>query len=80
MYKFDGEINGKLVSAKRLQHSGRRIYWRCESTELLTDQEVAEVQIKLGYHPNGYGGPHGINRVTEITGHVVGWYCFDNCD
>ena len=37
---------------------------------------VAEEQSKAGYHPAGYGGPHGV----KIHQNELSWFCYASCD
>jgi hypothetical protein len=44
-----------------------------------TDQ-IVEQQIKLGYHPAGYGGPYDIKQEQRGDKVIITWKCSDNCD
>lgn len=38
-------------------------------------------QIRLGYHPNGYGGPDDINVIENQDGDIeLKWSCYASCD
>lgn len=54
--------------------------------EIVTDEkpsedDIAEAQQRLGYHPAGYGGPWNIQSVQEEDGtwHTV-WNCSGSSD
>ena len=46
-----------------------------------TRDEIADAQLKAGFHPCGYGGPWDVVRRYDDDGScVVTWNCSGSCD
>lgn len=46
-----------------------------------TEDDVANAQIDLSYHPAGYGGPMSIERSRMDDGKIkTTWKCYASCD
>lgn len=70
-----------VISEKRTYADGFRV----TRFELVTDdkpspREVSDSQIRLGYHPAGYGGPYRIDSRETMNGWVTIWECSGSCD
>lgn len=72
-----------VVSEKKIRSDKARRY----AFELITRggppkrEFVTAAQLRIGYHPAGYGGPHDITSARQGDGtYRTTWYCFDNCD
>ena len=52
------------------------VYFKVETDQELSKTQLAELQLKAGYHPGGYGGPYNIGKTPE--GYT--WECFNSCD
>ena len=64
-------VSAKDVTVNRWQGG-----WHCFSTVFqITQEEAAELQMQLGYHPAGYG-LYGF-KVTEDG---TEWKCATSCD
>jgi len=67
-----------------------KIYFDITVDELPPDDELMDaiynVQIDMGYHPGGYGGPNDVKsnniEIAEGLGHVhnITWNCFGSSD
>jgi len=68
--------------------SEKRIYADCRyktSFKMVTDispskEQIAQSQIRLHYHPNGYGEPWGAKTREEDGKFVTIWNCAGSCD
>ena len=69
---------------------GSTIYFDVTASECPPDDElmdaVYELQVNMGYHPGGYGGPNNVkvNKVEIAKGlgyvYEIKWSCFGSCD
>lgn len=52
--------------------------------KIITEDKIKEVlrelQIYHGYHPGGYGGPHGISVDYKQDVVIFTWHCAGSCD
>lgn len=69
--KITGRSGGNGISG--------RINFRATSDRKLTDQDIAIIQKKLGYHPMGYG-LFSISRHENIDKCIYTWKCSASCD
>ena len=81
------ELNGKKIHSARVTACAghgvsNNVYMECyvEGGDLTT-AEIGIVQDKIGYHPDGYGGPNRIERSQLEMGVVrYTWSCYASCD
>lgn len=80
------EITKETVKVERVRQDGNgvgnHIWWKATSADRPSMEEVAVIQRDVaGYHPAGYGGPHGVSYSQDEQGQwVTRWYCFASCD
>ena len=74
----------KGVKARIVRKSGPsiadRILFEAISVDKLSTEDIALIQMKLGYHPGGYGGPWNISSQEYVDGNVTTWTCSACCD
>lgn len=74
----------KVISEKRTEAGcsiGDRTYFEMITDVEPNETEVAYAQIRLQYHPAGYGGPWSIQREKLPDGTFkTTWCCSGSCD
>lgn len=74
------------IKAKKLSQNGNgiqhRITFEAISPRPLTSDLIAELQLNLGYHPAGYGGPWSISSESKRDDGTFRytWQCSASCD
>lgn len=59
---------------------GDRVLFEARSSFEPTLAEIADAQLRAGYHPNGYGGPGQIQKRRVGDEWVTTFNCFASCD
>lgn len=54
--------------------------YKAVTSEPPTPEQLAEMQAKLGYHPQGYGPPREINIRDNGDDYVTLWVSDGGCD
>lgn len=71
----------KMLSGRRTYADGRtRTAFEAISQITPTPDDVAEWQIELFYHPNGYSGPWDVRTVPHEGKFKTTWKCAGTCD
>lgn len=79
-YRILYGIEARIYSRKGNGISGR-ITFEAISDNKLEASLVERLQMELGYHPAGYGGPWSIYPDTLANGKIrTTWQCSASCD
>jgi len=79
--KLVAELVKNAVMLDRGHFGLSNIIWEVKSDDFIDLKVLGEVQMKLGYHPNGYGGPFIDDLWLDKDDKVVTqWHCWGNCD
>lgn len=73
------------IKTRKLSQNGNgiqhRIVFEAVSPRELSADIIAELQLNLGYHPAGYGGPWSIGGGLQKDGsYLYTWSCSASCD
>lgn len=55
-------------------------FWGSKSDGPITKEMCEDAQVKLGFHPMGYGFYHFFTSGDAETGYTANWSCAGSCD
>lgn len=72
-FKSEHNING--IGVTMLSHHNGSSMHKFTVDQSITEDQACEIQMKMGYHPAGYGFYAFESNVKETS-----WKCGDSCD
>lgn len=69
-----------IISSQGADKQYGRNYYKLTTTYRPSFQDIRVAQEKLGYHPDGYGGPDNVDKTQEGRKWVTRWCSGSSCE